>query len=78
MNSIPSFLNKIKQKNATIGIVGLGYVEPPRAIRFSEYALIGSGWVVTKDVPPFSLVIGNPARVVGMVDKMGNRTNNTK
>jgi UDP-N-acetyl-D-glucosamine dehydrogenase len=37
MNSIPSFLNKIKQKNATIGIIGLGYVGHPLAIRFSEY-----------------------------------------
>ena len=31
-----SLLNKIKQKNATIGIIGLGYVGLPLAIRFSE------------------------------------------
>ena len=27
--------------------------------------------VVTKDVPPFSLVIGNPGKIVGKVDKKG-------
>ncbi len=38
-----------------------------------EYAMIGSGAVVTKDVPPFALVVGNPGRVIGKVDKKGNR-----
>jgi|TARA_B100001971_G_C17962087_1_gene417970 UDP-2-acetamido-3-amino-2,3-dideoxy-glucuronate N-acetyltransferase len=42
-------------------------------VTIGEYALIGSGAVVTKDVPPYSLVIGNPGRVVGKVDKKGNR-----
>ena len=42
-------------------------------VTIGEYAMIGSGAVVTKDVPDFALVIGNPGRVVGMVDKKGNR-----
>ncbi len=42
-------------------------------VTIGEYALIGSGTVVTKDVPPYSLVIGNPGRVVGKVDKRGKR-----
>ena len=33
---MPSLLNKIKQKNVTIGIIGLGYVGLPLAIRFVE------------------------------------------
>ena len=38
-----------------------------------EYAIVGSGAVVTKDVPPFKLVVGNPAEIIGEVDKKGNR-----
>ena len=38
-----------------------------------EYSFIGSGTVVTKDVPPFALVVGNPAKIVGWVDIKGNR-----
>ena len=41
-------------------------------INIGEYALIGAGSVVTKSIPAFSLAIGNPARVVGRVDKEGN------
>jgi acetyltransferase-like isoleucine patch superfamily enzyme len=35
-----------------------------------EGALVGAGSVVTHDVPPFAVVIGNPARVVGQVQDL--------
>jgi acetyltransferase-like isoleucine patch superfamily enzyme len=38
-----------------------------------QYAMIAAGAVVTKDVPPYALVMGNPARIVGRVDEAGNR-----
>jgi UDP-2-acetamido-3-amino-2,3-dideoxy-glucuronate N-acetyltransferase len=38
-----------------------------------EYALIGAGAVVTKDVAPFALVVGNPARQTGWVSEYGHR-----
>ena len=42
-------------------------------VTIGEYALIGSGSVVTKDVPPFALVVGNPGKIVGWVDKKGRK-----
>lgn len=38
-----------------------------------KYAMIGAGAVVTKDVPPYALVVGNPSRQIGWVSAYGNR-----
>lgn len=38
-----------------------------------EYAMIGAGAVVTKDVPPYALVVGNPSRQIGWVSEYGHR-----
>ncbi|MCC5923621.1 MAG: N-acetyltransferase [Crocinitomicaceae bacterium] len=38
-----------------------------------EYAFIGAGAVVTKRVPAFALVVGNPAKQIGWVSEMGHR-----
>jgi UDP-2-acetamido-3-amino-2,3-dideoxy-glucuronate N-acetyltransferase len=40
-------------------------------VTIGEYALIGAGSVVTKDVPNYALVYGTPARVMGKVDRDG-------
>lgn len=38
-----------------------------------EYAFVGAGAVVTKDVPPYALVVGNPARQIGWMSEYGHR-----
>lgn len=43
-------------------------------IELGEYCMIGAGAVVTKDVPPYALVIGNPGRIAGFVSRMGRLT----
>jgi acetyltransferase-like isoleucine patch superfamily enzyme len=33
-------------------------------VTIGKHAVIGAGSVVTKDIPPFSVAVGNPARVI--------------
>jgi UDP-2-acetamido-3-amino-2,3-dideoxy-glucuronate N-acetyltransferase len=42
-------------------------------VTIGEYSIIGSGAVVTKNVPPFAIIVGNPGRIIGEADKKGNR-----
>lgn len=41
--------------------------------KIGRYALIGAGAVVTKDVPEYALLVGNPARQLGWVSEYGHR-----
>ena len=38
-----------------------------------EYAMIGAGAVVIKDIPPYALVVGNPSSQIGWVSEYGHR-----
>jgi UDP-2-acetamido-3-amino-2,3-dideoxy-glucuronate N-acetyltransferase len=40
-----------------------------------KYAMIGAGSVITKPVPAYALVVGNPARQIGWVSEYGHRLN---
>jgi UDP-2-acetamido-3-amino-2,3-dideoxy-glucuronate N-acetyltransferase len=63
------FRKTIVKKGATIGAnatIVCGHT-------IGQYAFIGAGAVVTKDVPDHAMVIGNPARVVGWVCDCGAR-----
>ena len=63
------FQSTIVEKGATIGAnatIICGH-------RIGRYAMVGAGAVVTKDVMPFVLVVGNPARQIGWVSEYGHR-----
>uniref|UniRef100_UPI004049A29E acyltransferase n=1 Tax=Flavobacterium sp. TaxID=239 RepID=UPI004049A29E len=40
-----------------------------------NYAFVGAGAVVTKNVPDFALIVGNPAKQIGWVSTHGHRLN---
>ncbi len=61
-------------KGASLGagvIVVCGTKQKPRVI--GEYSMCGAGSIITKDVPPHALIIGNPGRVVGFVCICGEK-----
>ena len=67
VNRKSEFLSTRVEKGVTIGAnatVVCGYT-------LGKYAFIGAGAVVTKDIPPYALVIGNPARQVGWMSEHG-------
>jgi len=47
-------------------------------VTIGEFALIGAGSVVTKDVPDYAVVVGNPSRQVGYVCKCGKKLEENK
>ncbi|ALD22065.1 acyltransferase [Hymenobacter sp. DG25A] len=42
-------------------------------VRLGEYAFVGAGSVITRDVPAYALVYGNPARQHGWMSRQGHR-----
>nr|WP_104127530.1 WxcM-like domain-containing protein [Cryobacterium sp. Y57] len=69
-----SFPRTIVEKGASIG--GGAVILP--GIRIGRDAMIGAGAVVTRDVPPFAIVVGNPARITGYADSEGHRLVSTE
>jgi UDP-2-acetamido-3-amino-2,3-dideoxy-glucuronate N-acetyltransferase len=57
------------QEGASIG-AGSICVAPAR---IGKWSLIGAGSVITKDVPNYALMVGNPATQIGWVSKTGKR-----
>jgi UDP-2-acetamido-3-amino-2,3-dideoxy-glucuronate N-acetyltransferase len=63
------FLPTIVKKGATIGANSTIIC----GNTIGEYSFVGAGSVVTKDVPSFAIVFGNPARIQGYVCECGNK-----
>ncbi|TXH58271.1 MAG: N-acetyltransferase [Bacteroidia bacterium] len=63
------FKTTIVQKGATIGANATIVC----GVTIGQYAMIGAGTVVTKDVPDFALFVGNPGKQMGWISKQGHR-----
>ena len=61
------YINTLVRKGATIGANSTIIC----GIELGQYSFIGAGAVVTKNVPPFALFIGNPAKQTGWMSRMG-------
>ena len=66
-----SFSRTIVRKGASIGANAT--ILPGLVI--GQHAMVGAGTVVTKDVPPFAIVVGNPARIIGYAQTKKNEIN---
>ena len=69
INRRDKYVQTIVKKGATIGAnatIICGKI-------LGEYCLIGAGAVVTKNIPNFALVIGNPARQTGWMSMYGHK-----
>lgn len=63
------FRQTLVKKGATIGANATVIC----GITIGEYAFIGAGSVVTRSVPAYALVMGNPAKQTGWMSEMGQK-----
>lgn len=61
-----TYVRTVIKSNASIGANAT--ILP--GITLGEYAMVGAGAVVTKDVPPYAVVVGNPAKIIRYIEKV--------
>jgi UDP-2-acetamido-3-amino-2,3-dideoxy-glucuronate N-acetyltransferase len=69
VNRKEQYKKTLVEKGATIGANATIVC----GVRIGQYAFVGAGAVVTKDIAPYSLVVGNPARHMGWMSEYGHR-----
>lgn len=69
INRREEFRKTLLKKGASIG----ANVTIVCGVSIGEYAFVGAGSVVVRDVPSYALMVGVPARQIGWVDKAGLR-----
>ena len=69
VNRRGEYLQTILEKGCTVGANATIVC----GIRLGEYSFVGAGAVVTKDIPDYSLVLGNPAKHMGWMSRSGYR-----
>lgn len=57
-------------------MIGTGAVVLPR-LKIGEGAIVGAGAVVIEDIPPYTVVVGNPARVIREISRQPNHIHPT-
>jgi UDP-2-acetamido-3-amino-2,3-dideoxy-glucuronate N-acetyltransferase len=71
INRKNEFKQTIVRKGATIGANATIVC----GNEIGAYAFIGAGSVITKPVPAYALVVGNPAKQIGWMSEAGNKLN---
>jgi UDP-2-acetamido-3-amino-2,3-dideoxy-glucuronate N-acetyltransferase len=71
---LENFLQTIVHKGASIGANAT--ILP--GIQVGVHAMVGAGAVVTRDVPAYAIVVGNPARIHGYVSTTGSKAIQTQ
>jgi UDP-2-acetamido-3-amino-2,3-dideoxy-glucuronate N-acetyltransferase len=69
VNRRNQYLETLVKRGASIGANATIVCGNP----IGEYAFIGAGSVVTKEVPDYALIVGNPAKQIGWMSSFGHR-----
>lgn len=69
VNRRNQYLETVVKKGVSIGANATIVCGNP----IGEYAFIGAGAVVTKEVPAYALLVGNPAKQIGWMSTFGHR-----
>lgn len=74
INKVPYLFRPITLKKGCH--IGMGTIIMP-GVTVGEGAIVGSGSVVTKDIPAWTIAVGNPAKVIKQIPKRDSQNDGT-